>query len=163
MTALVRLDRERSRAAIAARSPRPGGGPPTTPRPAPGPDPERLIAAVARYVLEVECSRRPLWQLEPVLTPSVARRVARRHRRLQVEARRTGSTIPGPGPGTIVKLICQTPAEGVCEATVILRVGERVTSMSVRAERWRGGWRVVELARPEDALEPLRCQPGTRE
>lgn len=120
------------------RRPTPAG--PAGVRPSGAPDPERLVALVARVFLEVEAGRRPLWQLEPLLAPSLyvrLRRSAHRpHRsRGRVEVRNTGVSRTGPD---------------TCDAAVVVRRGARAGSLALRLERRDGTWRVVELARPED-------------
>ncbi|MBW3659985.1 MAG: hypothetical protein KY457_15200 [Actinobacteria bacterium] len=119
-------------------------------RPAAEPDPERLCAAVARAVLEVEVGRRPLHQLEPVLSPAVVARLAVRDDRARRMARVLGQPIVGPGSIVVVKVLSQRPTGDACEAVVLVRHGRRVVAVAMRAERYRGRWRITELARPED-------------
>jgi hypothetical protein len=125
-------------------------------RPDADPDPERLVAAVARAVLEVEVGRRPLSQLEPVLSPAVLARLSRRDDRVRRRARAVGEPLVGPGAAVVVRVLVQPVHADAYEAVALVRRGGRVVSVAMRAERWRGGWRVVELARPEDAAAARR-------
>ncbi|MBW3621520.1 MAG: hypothetical protein KY461_14850 [Actinobacteria bacterium] len=123
-------------------------------RPDADPDPERLVAAVARAVLEVEVGRRPLSQLEPVLSPAVVGRLAVRDDRIRRTAKTLRSPLVGPDATTVVRVLGQRPSEDAFEAVVLVRRFGRVLAVAMRAERYRGSWRIVELARPEDAPAP---------
>lgn len=132
----------------------------TTRRPAGHPDPARLAVAVVRTLLEVEAGRRPLAQLERVLSPSALARVATtmRRRRDQALARGRAPRIAGPSPDSVRAVLVDRPAPEAVEAAVAVRTGSRTTAVCVRLERWQGAWRVTELTRPEDGLPPVR--PG---
>lgn len=130
-------------------------------RPDAEPDPERLVAAVARAVLEVEVGRRPLSQLEPVLAPAVVARLALRDDRARRSARTLREPIVGPGSTAVVRVLGQHPAEGVYEAVALVRRTGRILAVAMRAERYRGSWRIVELARPEDTTPPCAPEPVT--
>jgi hypothetical protein len=124
------------------RAPRPR---PQTPRRAPHPDPERLLRLVARTFLEVEAGRRPLAQMEPMLCPALVKR-------LRDTTRSPSHT--GPGPDTIISIRCVQPSPGVADAAVVVRQGRHVGAIAIRIARYRGAWRVVEIARPEDQSLP---------
>ena len=109
-------------------------------RPPPGPDPLRLAAAVARAYLEVEAGRRSPAQLTPLLEPKL-------RTRLFAEPLRPG---PGPAGDAILAVRGEQPTPDALDAAVVVRRGERVGVLAIRVERFRDGWRVVELARPED-------------
>lgn len=129
---------------------------PITARSPHAPDPERLIAAVARAVLEVEVGRRPLAQLERVVSPAVLARLSTRDDRVRRRARDRGERLVGPGALAVLRVWSQRPADGVCEGGALVRCGERVRSLAMRAERRGDGWWVVDLGRPEDSAGPIR-------
>lgn len=156
MTSLASLDPDQSRHAI-GRSLRLVPREPRRPRDRPprradgrAPDVAGLIAVVVRAVLEVEVGRRPLSQLDGVLAPAVSLELAHRQRRLSERARRSRVPLVGPAPGSVVRVLGQEPTGHAYEATALVRSGERTTAIAVRAERYQGAWRIVELARPED-------------
>lgn len=124
------------------------------PRPRGGvPDPRRLVEVVARAYLEVEAGRRPLRQLVPLLAPAV-------HLRLEGTHKRPRSHL-GPDATSLISIRCSEPGEGVLEAAAIVRRATRVAALVIRAERYRGAWRIVEIARPEDPASPRPRYPGT--
>ncbi|MGH3440970.1 MAG: Rv3235 family protein, partial [Nitriliruptorales bacterium] len=104
------------------------------------PDPERLARAVAHAFLEVEAGRRPLSQLERLLSPALWQRLS------QVAIR------PGPGPtaNAVVAVCGQRLDDEAFDAAVVVRRGERRGVLVIRLEQRQAVWRVVELARPED-------------
>lgn len=120
-------------------------------RPDADPCPQRLVAAVARAVLEVEVGRRPLSQLLPVLSPAVVARLAVRDDRVRRTARTLREPLVGPDASTVVRVLGQQPTDDAYEAVVLVRRQGRVVAVAMRAERYRGSWRITELARPEDA------------
>lgn len=134
------------------RSTHPGNRRPRDNRPARRSDPLQLARAVVVTWLEVECGRRPLEQLRPVLSPAIAHRIAITLRR----NRRDGVVPLGPGPGAVLSTVGQPGSGGAYDAVVLVRTGPRVTAVAVRLERHRGAWRAVELARPEDGFEARR-------
>lgn len=129
-------------------------------RPPAADDPAHFLAAVARAVLEVEVGRRPLSQLEPVLSPAVLHRLSVRDDRVRRRARRRGEALVGPGAGAVVRVWSQQPADGVCEGGALVRHRDRILSLAMRAERCGDGWWIVDLARPEDGARPIRSTPG---
>lgn len=122
----------------------------TSSRRVPGPDPVRLAGLLARAWLEVRDGRRPLAQLDPLLSPAVRRRLTGQ---LATPAPRNGRD--GRNPPRVRRLIASTPAEGVREVTVLVEQSGRTTAIAVRMERHRGRWRAVELTAPETGLAPL--------
>ena len=114
----------------------------------PGPDPARLAALLARTWLEIRARRRPLTQLEPLLSPAVRRRLA--------------SQVAGAGdtrslaPARVRTVWTTAPEPSVCEAVVLVAQEGRITAIALRLERHRGRWRAVELAAPESGLPALR-------
>ena len=115
------------------------------------PDLTRLLGAVARAVLEVEAGRRPLWQLEGIVSPAVLGRLAVRDERARRASRQRRRPIVGPGPTVVRTVVAQRPSAWACEGTVIVEHGTRVLPLAIRAERYRDGWRIVALDRPHEA------------
>lgn len=118
------------------------------------PDPQRLAALLTRTWLEVRSGRRPLAQLAPLLTPAL-------HRRLASQIPRP--PLAGGGMVRVRRTVVSQPAEGACEASVVVEQGGRVTAFAVRLERYHGAWRVVELTAPELGLRPLSTAPPHRD
>lgn len=134
------------------RANRPGNVRPRDNRPARRADPNRLARAVVIAWLEVESGRRPLEQLAPLLSPAIRYRVA-----ITLRRNRRDGVIPfGPGAGAVLSVIGQHRDDATFDSVVLVRVGPRVSAVSVRLERHHGAWRVVELARPEDGYEARR-------
>jgi hypothetical protein len=127
------------------------------PRPTPThPDAVRLAVLLVRAADEVVAGRRPLRQLEPVLAPTLLRRLA-----VQVRGR-TGRDRP---PATVRRVIAAPPTPtGAVEVTVLTERAGRVTAVAVRLERHRGAWRATELTAPESGFAPLptRSDPLAR-
>ena len=130
--------------------------------PAGRPDPERMAIAVVRAYLEVEAGRRPLEQLAPALSPMVHDRLratlAARRRRALATGRRPSA--PGPSIRSIRAVQVTRPTEDTLEASIVVHAGSRVTAVCVRLEAWQAAWRVTELARPEDGLQPIPSRPS---
>ena len=104
-------------------------------------DPAALALVLARIWLEVRSGLRPFAQLSPHLAPATLRRL-----QSQLSARTGGRA---GRPARVRRVVASEPAEGVCEACVLVEEGARTTALAVRLERHRGRWRVVELAAPE--------------
>lgn len=110
------------------------------------PDPMRLIVLAARAYLEIEAGRRPLSHLEPLLAPGLAVRLA---------ASLPRKRCPGPAVDAVRTVRCSQSSEEAVDGVAVVRRGQRVGALSIRVERHRGSWRVVELALPEeDAAAP---------
>lgn len=139
---------------VADRTAHPAGsartGPAGTPPVRARPDTDVLRRAVTALVLlvdEVAAGRRGFPQLEPLLAPTLLRRLGadlrrqrhRTHRPLQVRSVHLG-------PAT---------ADDVVEASVTVARGGRTTALAVRLERHRGGWRATELTAPEAGFAPV--------
>ncbi|MFP5310311.1 MAG: Rv3235 family protein [Actinomycetes bacterium] len=126
-------------------------------------DAGRLAEAIARWYVEVLSGRRPLDGIGPLLTPAVAARVDDRRRalaRARHESRRRGRPVPGAGAAEVVRVAVQWPAPHVAEALVLVRAptqaGPRTTAVSATLQVTEEGWRVTDLAAPEDGVEALR-------
>lgn len=112
----------------------------------PNPSPEGLAHLLVQAWLEVRSGRRPLSQLDPLVAPAARRRLA-----AQLPSR-PDHTLP---VGRVQRVRSYAPTRDACEASVVVRRGERTTAFAVRLERHRGIWRAVELTAPEAGLAPL--------
>jgi hypothetical protein len=121
----------------------------------PGPDPVRLAGLLARAWLEVRARRRPLAQLDPLLSPAVRRRLAG----LVAD----GHDVRARQAAQVRRVWATAPCPLVCEAVVVVAQGGRTTAIAVRLERHRGRWRAVELAAPESGLPALRTASAPTE
>ena len=120
------------------------------------PELERFLCVVVRACLEVRSGRRPVSQLDGLVSPVVAKRL----RRLLPRPGRTPVEAP---LATAVRIVdAAWPAQQVCEATVLVTQAQRTTAMAVRAERHRGAWRIVELAAHADGLGVQRGSSARR-
>lgn len=101
----------------------------------------RLVGAFAALFLEVEAGRRPRRHLEPLLTPLLWARLA------PVWVRRDD-------PGCVVAVQGMLGAGGTFDAVAVVRRGVRFGALGLRLVHTRRGWRVDEVARPEDGPLP---------
>lgn len=127
-----------------------------TTRPGPTrPDPGRLAGLLVRLSAEVAAGRRPLSQLEPLLAPSLARRL--------LVGLRPGVT--RPQDHLVVRRVFTDPPtpSGAVEATVLIERGGRVSAVAVRLERHHGAWRATELTAPEAGYAPLPTRSSSRQ
>ncbi|HVM14740.1 MAG TPA: Rv3235 family protein [Egibacteraceae bacterium] len=106
---------------------------------------QRLAAGFSQAFLEVEAGRRTRAQLEPVLCPQLALRLADRW----VQS--------GP-PGRLVHTHGVLVAPNRYEAVAVVRRGDRFGALVVTIIRVGAVWRVVDAARPEDGT-PARPTP----
>ncbi len=111
-----------------------------------GDDPGRVAGVLVAAWAEVRAGRRPLSQLEPLLSPAVHRRLA---------AQSPPHQAPARNRVRIRKVIARRPQPAACEAVVVVESGARVSAVAVRLERHLGRWRVVELTPPESGLTAL--------
>lgn len=146
-----------------ARRPGPPGGPAgrgpegpagrgPKPRRPPGRDAARLrwlAAGFGQAFLEVESGRRTRAQLDRVLCPQLAFKLADRWVR------------PGP-PGTVVTTHGMLVAPHRYEAVAVVRRGDRFGALAIVLVRIGGAWRVADAARPEDGA-PVRPVPPDQE
>jgi hypothetical protein len=116
-------------------------------RPGSPPDPARLVVLLVRLTAEVAAGRRPVAQLEPLLAPTLLRRLAAQLR--------PGLARPDGTPRIRRVLVAPASPTGAVEATVLLERDGRVTALAVRLERHRGLWRATELTAPESGYRPL--------
>jgi hypothetical protein len=134
-----------------------GTTPPTAHRrPGSPPDPASLVFLLVRLTAEVAAGRRPVAQLEPLLAPTLLRRLAAQLR--------PGIARPDGTPRIRRVLVAPPSPPGAVEATVLLEADGRVTALAVRLERHRGLWRATELTAPESGYRalPTRSDPLDR-
>lgn len=109
--------------------------------------PARFAAVLVRAHGEVAAGRRPFPQLEDVLAPGLARRLAAQLR--------TCGPRPGDPPRVTRVLVGEPTPSGAHEATVLVDRDGRTGAVAVRIERHHGRWRATELTAPEDGYAPL--------
>lgn len=114
------------------------------------PDLDDLVRGIVQCWLEVEARRRPLTQLAPLMSPILRTTVARR----LAAGRRSGR--PGSA-GRIRSTIVQHRGVDHVEAAVTIERDGRVTAVAVTLGRYRGQWRLVELAAPESVDDRPRA------
>lgn len=108
-----------------------------------------MAAGFSQAFLEVESGRRTRAQLDRVLCPQLAFKLADRWVR------------PGP-PGTVVTTHGMLVAPHRYEAVAVVRRGDRFGALVVVLVRVRGAWRVADAARPEDGA-PASSTPEAGE
>lgn len=119
------------------------------------PDAGQLAVLLVQLTAEVAAGRRPLRQLEPLLAPSLVRRLA--------VTLRAGRERPQELP-TVRRVFTGEPTpSGAVEATVLIEVDDRVTAIAVRLERHHGAWRATELTAPEAGYAPLPTRSSLRQ
>jgi hypothetical protein len=91
--------------------------------------------------LEVEAGRRPRRQLAPLLAPLLYTRLA-------------GIWHRGGAPGAVESVRIVGLEGPRCDAVVMVRRGPRRGAIAVQLVRGRNGWRIEDLARPEDRALP---------
>lgn len=108
----------------------------------------RMAAGFSQAFLEVESGRRTRAQLDRVLCPQLAFKLAERWVR------------PG-SPGKVVTTRGMLVTPHRYEAVAVVRRGERFGALVIVLVRIGGAWRVADAARPEDgaAAGPLPAAP----
>ncbi|MFP4149950.1 MAG: Rv3235 family protein [Nitriliruptoraceae bacterium] len=128
---------------------------PLTTRPI-GDAPARVAGLLVLAWAEVQAGRRPLRQLDPLLSPAIRRRLA-----VQAPPRRP----PSEQAIALRRIVVRHPTPDACEAVVLVERDRRVTAVAVRLERHLGRWRAVDLTAPEAGLTALptaSLPPGYR-
>ncbi|MGL5927959.1 MAG: Rv3235 family protein [Dermatophilaceae bacterium] len=109
------------------------------------PDPQQWAGRIASALLEVMNGLRPAPQVLRWTTPEVYSVVARRGAAV---ARRVAAGRASTGARTRVTVlqvrICE-PADGVAEAAVVVRAGDRVRAVAIRLAGQDGRWKVSAL------------------
>ena len=123
------------------------------------PDPAEVLPAIARLIIQVLAGRRPLSQIEHMLSPAVATRLAAR-----VRSQYRSDEVPNDRVRIRHLSSCWVHANA-CEGVVMVDGAKRSTALAIRIERHQGRWRVTEAAGPEFAWRPIgptrRRQPTT--
>lgn len=124
---------------------------------------ERLASALGRWYVDAQAGRVEVRQLRRLLTPKAEQRVlasvlrARARHRLGVRR---------PGTRLAVRRVVVSPRSDHYEALALVDDGTRTVPVVAVLHATRSGWRVSELARPDDGLPALptpvvRERPGT--
>ena len=100
-----------------------------------------LVTAFVQLFLEVEAGCRPPRHLAPLLAPMLYARLTRVWYR-------------GGRPGRVVSVSIIGSGPDAFDAVAVVRRGARCGAVSLRVALGAGGWRVQELARPEDGELP---------
>ena len=96
-----------------------------------------LVAGFVAVYLEVEAGDRPRRHLRDLMVSDAYLRI--------------GSRVPGTArPRAVVRLRGRLTTSDRFDAVVLLRDGERVGALAVGLRRTPTGWRVADVARPED-------------
>ncbi len=109
------------------------------------PDPDPLLSNLTRGVLEVFAGVRDVDQLARWLTEDAYRKLVVR---ANLAARaRSARGVPATRPvHTIMSVHRSSPADGIVEATVIVRGPARTRAVAMRLEGMDGRWRATSLA-----------------
>ena len=141
--------RRRTAAAGGAAGTRPAGPAGTRPGTRSGTRTDSCAVLAARFAAlfcEVEAGRRPRRHLAPVMAPLLYARVL-------------DSWVRGGEPGVVLRVGGGPVSADVYEAVAVVRRGERIGAIAIRLVHRRGGWRVEDLARPEDGPLPPSPYP----
>lgn len=120
---------------------------------------ERLAAALGRWYVDAQAGRVEVRQLRRLLTPTAEHRVMAAVLRARARHRR-GVRRPGTRLG--VRRVVVRPRVGHYEALALVDDGFRTVPVAAVLHPTRRGWRVSELARPDDGL-PALVTPVLRE
>lgn len=101
----------------------------------------RLTHGFTALFLEVEAGRRPRRHLEPLMTPLLYARLA-------------PVWVRGGWPGRVIAVRGMAGADHAYEAVAVVRRGARYGALGLRLVRTGEGWRVDEVARPEEGPLP---------
>lgn len=106
-------------------------------------DPTALAVAAATAYLEVRAGRRPVRQLERLLSP-----VVRVEMGLMIRDRRRDQ--PAIGGISVLRVVAGQPSPHILDAAVVCRDGSSHTAVAVRVELRPSGWTITALSTPED-------------
>lgn len=107
------------------------------------PCPKKAAAGLVQAVLEVFAGRRPLQQLMPVTTERVYDEL--RYELSRQRAGRIRRGLPLPNPARVRSVHVGEPADGVAEATAVVRQGDRHRAVALRLEGADGRWHCTAL------------------
>ena len=113
---------------------------------------ERLADALGRWYLDALAGRVEVRQLRRLLTPTAEHRVL-----AAVLRARAAHRLGGPRPGTVldVRRVVVQPAGDRFEAVALVDDGVRTTAVAAVLHPTTDGWRVSDLARPDDGVPAL--------
>ena len=113
---------------------------------------ERLTAAVGRWYLDAQAGRVEVRQLRPLLTPTAEHRV--RAAVLRARARHRMGAMP---PGTLLRVrrVVVRDAGDHYEALALVEDGVRTVGVAAVLHPTRRGWKISDLARPDDGVPAL--------
>lgn len=104
------------------------------------PEPSQWARRLLVGLVEAAAGKRPLHQLAPLLTPSIADGLSTELARAEVHGRR--HWLHGTVPRTVRAM---QPCAGVAEVNATVRVGERVRAIALRVERRHDRWRCTRI------------------
>lgn len=130
---------------------------------------ERLAAALGRWYLDAQAGRVGVRQLRPLLTPTAEHRVVasvlRARARQRMGAARPRTTLE-------VRRVVVREASDHYEALALIDDGVRTVAVTAVLHATEAGWRISDLARPDDGIPalpvpllredgaPYDCRPG---
>lgn len=121
------------------------------------PDPTAICCAVAHAAVEAFHGARPVQQLARLVSPKVYEQLSQRaNAQIQLNIANGNASVANRGvrnpeirtsrPTTrIVRAIVSRVSPVAAEATVIIKDGPRVRAAALRAEEFRGRWRIAVL------------------
>ena len=122
--------------------------PPRDPRGSLTPNPARLAELLVAAWIDVRNGLRPMGQINGLLSPAL---------QLRLTAQVAPTARQRRAPTSRVRTVTsQQLHSDVCEAVVLVTVGQRVTAVAVRLEIHAGAWRAVEMTAPESGLPATR-------
>lgn len=104
------------------------------------PDPQRWAQHLLVGMIETAGGRRPLQQLNALLSPSVSRGIAADFERALHRGARHWLH-----RASVRTVRCAEPCEGVAELCAVLDTGQRVHAMALRLEERHGRWRCTRI------------------
>ena len=115
----------------------PAGFGPTWSRRAELPDPQAVGRRLVTLTLEAFAGRRPVGQLQPLVSPPLFTALA--------ERRRPSWCTEGTSPLLISSVRVSEPVDGVAEVSAVARRGGRAHAVAARLEGIDGRWRCTAL------------------
>ena len=110
---------------------------PTWTRRADLPDPQAVGRRLVTLTLEVFAGRRPVGQLQPLVSPALFTALGRR--------RRPRWCTEGTAPLLVSSVRVSEPVDGVAEVSAVARRGGRAHAVAARLEGLDGRWRCTAL------------------
>jgi hypothetical protein len=110
---------------------------PTWSRRAELPDPQAVGRRLVTLTLEAFAGRRPVTQLQPLVSPALFTALSQR--------RRPGWCTEGTAPLLVSTVRVSEPVDGVAEVSAVARRGGRAHAVAARLEGVDGRWRCTAL------------------